>query len=105
MPEPRLEPLPAGKLKLHAEHFRKVVRRIEAVKPLAGDNITLKETDDGIEISATANTGGGSGLGSCPNLKILTLNVCRDGAPDQIYVLGFETSGAAELCSEVFAAL
>lgn len=102
MPEPRLEPLPAGKLKLHAEHFRKVVRRIEAVKPLAGDNINLEETDDGIKISATGNTGGG--LGSCPNLKILTLNVCLDGAPGQIYVLGFDTDGAAELCAEVFAA-
>lgn len=98
MPEPRLPPLPAGKLKIHAEHFRKVVRRIEAIKPLAGKNITIRELDDGIEISST-----GGGLSACPNIRILTLDVCRNGEPDELYVLGFESDGAAEICADLFA--
>jgi hypothetical protein len=40
MPEPKLDTPPSGNLKIHAEHFRKVVRRIECIKPIAGDNIT-----------------------------------------------------------------
>lgn len=101
MPEPRLQPLPSGKLKIHAEHFRKVVRRIESIKPLAGDGISLKETDDGIEISSTSS-GSIEGYGTCPNLKILTLDVCKNGNPDQVFVLGFETEGQAEICADLY---
>lgn len=102
MPEPPLQPLPSGDLKIHAEHFRKVVRRIEDIKPLAGPGISITPKEGGIEISSSG-TGSGGGLGGCPNLKILTLDVCRNGEPDQIYVLGFETDGAAEICADLFA--
>lgn len=87
MPEPRLQPLPAGKLKIHAEHFRKVVRRIECIKPLAGDNITLRETEEGIEISSSGGVPAG--------FEVMELNVCMDGTPSTIFVLGYnpESSG------------
>jgi hypothetical protein len=88
MPEPRLTPLPGGKLKLGAEHFRRVVRRIECIKPLAGDGISIRETEDGIEISASnsefptaSNTG---------SVNLIVLDVCRNGEPAQITVYGFE---------------
>ena len=82
MPEPRLPPLPAGKLKIHAEHFRKVVRRIEAIKPLAGKNISIAQTEDGIEISADDQSG-------IPNnFTVINLVVCEDGFPATIQVLG-----------------
>lgn len=93
MPEPRLQPLPSGKLKIHAEHFRKVVRRIECIKPLAGSNITLRETEDGVEISA-----GAAGLAAFA--KVIELDVCRDGEPAVIYVLGFNTDAELELAGE-----
>lgn len=89
MPEPRLTPLPAGKLKIHAEHFRKVVRRIECIKPLAGDNISIRETEDGIEISATAATSGGVPAG----FEVIDLTVCMNGAPATIQVLGYNPIG------------
>lgn len=97
MPEPRLQPLPAGKLKIHAEHFRKVVRRIEAIKPLAGNNISIQETDDGILISSSARGGGCSVADAA---KIIELTVCRNGSPDVIYVLGFNTDNELELALE-----
>lgn len=93
MPEPRLQPLPSGKLKIHAEHFRRVVRRIECIKPLAGQNIKIRETEDGMEISATAPTPAASA-------KIIELDVCRNGSPDVIYVLGFNTDIELELALE-----
>jgi hypothetical protein len=78
MPEPRLAPLPGGKLKIHAEHFRKVVRRIECIKPLAGYGIRVTETEDGILIK---NAG-----------DLIELTVCKDGAPATIYVFGYESN-------------
>lgn len=94
MPEPRLTPLPAGKLKIHAEHFRKVVRRIEAIKPLAGDNISILETEDGIEISSTG-TAGGTGVPA--GFSVIELHVCRNGAPGTIQVLGYDPIGYTDL--------
>jgi hypothetical protein len=96
MPEPRLTPLPAGKLKIHAEHFRKVVRRIEAIKPLAGDNISIRETEDGIEISSTG-TAGGTGTGVPAGFSVIELHVCRNGAPGTIQVLGYDPIGYTDL--------
>lgn len=89
MPEPRLIPLPGGKIKIGAEHFRKVVRRIECIKPLAGEGISLRETEDGIEISATpAALGAALAPGSA--LTPIVLDVCRNGEPAQITVLGYD---------------
>ena len=85
MAEPRLQPLPSGKLKIHAEHFRKVVRRIECIKPLAGAGIQVKQTEDGIEISSS---GSSSSSGLPANFSLIELTVCRNGAPDVIFVYG-----------------
>lgn len=104
MPEPRIPTPPSGNLKIHAEHFRKVVRRIECIKPLAGNNVTLTPTEDGIKIDCTAtastsgtNTGNASWL-DC--LTIIPLNVCSNGEPSTIYVAGFSSEGALERCGE-----
>jgi hypothetical protein len=95
--EPILQIPPQGNLKIHAEHFRKVVRRIEGIKPLAGKNITITPTDNGIEINATGGgtgLGGGGDYGECGFVaqgyntlfKVLYLNVCSNGQPDEIAV-------------------
>lgn len=109
--EPRLPPLPSGKLKIHAEHFRRVRDRIETIKPVPKQNggILSKETEDGRILSIDPNwvqenvPAAAGGLGGCPNIRILTLDVCKNGQPDQVFVLGFETEGAAEICADVFA--
>jgi hypothetical protein len=49
--EPRLEMLPDKDLKLTGSHFRKVVRRIESIVPLAGEGITVEPVDGGIKIN------------------------------------------------------
>lgn len=67
--------LPDKSLKLTGSHFRRVVRRIESIVPLAGDGITVEEVDGGIKISAVT-----------PSLNIITLNVCKNGSPDTIDV-------------------
>lgn len=93
MPEPRLAPLPSGPLKIGAEHFRKVVRRIECTKPLAGEGIKLEATEEGIKISASVTQGGGgaadfAGLSGKKAVPI-ALQICQDGAPATIYVVGY----------------
>ena len=75
--EPQLQMLPDSPMKLSGEHFRKVVRRIESIVPLAGDNITVDPKDSGYEISA-----------SFPPLNIIKLNVCSNGTPATIEVYG-----------------
>ena len=61
--------------------FNKLIRRIECTKPLAGSGITIKEQENGFEISS--NLGGGSG-----GFTEITLNVCSNGTPSTITVLG-----------------
>jgi hypothetical protein len=73
--EPRLDMLPDKDLKLTGAHFRKVVRRIESIVPIAGDGITVEPIDGGYKISAET-----------PSLNIITLNVCSNGVPDTINV-------------------
>ena len=58
--------------------FNKLIRRIECTKPLAGSGITIKQEENGILIS-----GGGS-----VGFETITLNVCSNGVPDTIQVLG-----------------
>jgi len=60
--------------------FNKLIRRIECTKPLAGDGITISEKENGFQIS-----GGG---GSVAGYSAITLNVCSNGEPAQIVVLG-----------------
>jgi hypothetical protein len=101
MPEPRILTPPEGNLKIHAEHFRKVVRRIECIKPLAGNNVTLTPTEDGIKIDciATATTAA-TNPSWLDCLTIIELNVWSNGEPSTIYVAGFSSEGALELCGE-----
>ena len=72
---PRLKLLPPGKIALGAKWFRDVVSRIEEIKPLAGRFITTAETNDGIIINASS---------------VIELNVCKDGNPITITVVGTE---------------
>jgi len=62
---------------LTKDFFNKLIRRIECTKPLAGSGITISQKENGFEISA-----GGEGFGE------VTLNVCKDGEPTTITVLG-----------------
>lgn len=77
--EPALAMLPDKDMKLSGAHFRKVVRRIESIVPLAGDRITVTPKDGGYEITADVQA---------PALKIITLNVCSNGSPSTIQVYG-----------------
>ena len=63
--------------------FNKLIRRIECTKPIAGSGITIKEQENGFEIS-----GGVGGGGSVDGYSAITLNVCSNGAPATITVLG-----------------
>jgi len=65
--------------------FNKLIRRIECTKPLAGSGITISEKENGFEI---ASGGAGSGAGSVAGYSAITLNVCSNGSPAQIVVLG-----------------
>lgn len=67
----RLKEIAAGKLNL--EFFNKIIKRIEGIKPLAGEFLKIAEETDGIRISLD-------------NAEIKELNVCKDGAPDTIKV-------------------
>lgn len=97
---PRLQKLPPGKLKIHADHFRKVVDRIEEIKPLAGDGIKIRNTSDGFVISTDAQAGA---VGTSANdfAKPIELTVCLNGEPSTIYVLGFKSDGELERAGEL----
>ena len=71
MATPRLKEITAGKLNL--EFFNKIIKRIEATKPLAGTFIDIKDEPDGIRIDLK-------------DVEIKELNVCKNGAPDTIKV-------------------
>jgi hypothetical protein len=62
---------------LTKEFYNKLIRRIECTKPLAGDGITIKQQENGIEISGASVTG----------YSPVTINVCSDGEPFQLLVL------------------
>ena len=71
MATPRLKEISAGKLNL--EFFNKIIKRIEGIKPLAGEFLKIAEETDGIRISLD-------------NAEVKELNVCKDGVPDTIKV-------------------
>jgi hypothetical protein len=54
--------------------FNKLIRRIEATKPLAGNLITIAEKDNGFEVSIEG-------------YNPVTLNVCSGGVETEILVL------------------
>lgn len=87
--EPRLQMLPDKDMKLSGEEFRKIVRRIESIVPLAGDGISVKPKDGGYEINndAPAPYGvcGFGNQGYDALFDVIVLNVCSNGTPDQIY--------------------
>jgi hypothetical protein len=60
-----------------------LIRRIECTKPLAGSGITITEEENGIKISSS-----GGGGGSAAGYSAITLNVCSNGTPSTIIVLG-----------------
>ena len=88
--EPKLQMLPDKDMKLSGEHFRKVVRRIESIVPLAGDGIKVQPKEGGYEISndAPAPYGvcGFANQGYGALFDIIELNVCSNGEPDIILV-------------------
>jgi len=61
--------------------FNKLIRRIECTKPLAGSGITISEKENGFEIAS-------GGASSVAGYSAITLNVCSNGEPAQIVVLG-----------------
>jgi hypothetical protein len=63
--------------------FNKLIRRIECTKPLAGSGITIKEQENGFEIS-----GGGGGIVGGDGYSAITLNVCSGGQSVEILVFG-----------------
>jgi len=64
---------------LTKEFYNKLIRRIECTKPLAGSGIAIAQKENGIELSV-------SGIGS--GFSEITLNVCSNGTPATITVLG-----------------
>jgi hypothetical protein len=101
--------LPDKNLKLTGSHFRKVVRRIESIVPIAGDGIVVEPIDGGHKISVSENTGGLVGecgfvaLGYAELFQSVALNVCSNGEPDVIYVLQSKrgASGGEDFLCEV----
>ena len=73
--EPQLQMLPDKDMKLSGNHFRKVVRRIESIGPLAGFSIRTEEVDGGIKLHLDAER--------------VTLNVCSNGTPSTIVVYAY----------------
>lgn len=69
---------------LTKEFFNKLIRRIESTKPLAGAGIIITQQENGVQISG----GGGGGIGSVAGYSTITLNVCSNGEPAEIVVLG-----------------
>ena len=69
---------------LTKDFFNKLIRRIESTKPLAGSGIIITQQENGIQISG----GGGGGIGSADGYSAITLNVCSNGEPAEIVVLG-----------------
>lgn len=80
MKETQLKEL-QGASRLTRGFFNRLIRRIECTKPLAGSGITITEQENGIEIS-------GGGAGGAAGFSEITLNVCSNGTPTTITVLG-----------------
>lgn len=94
MREPELKEL-QGASKLSRGFFNRLIRRIEFTKPIAGDNVTIIQQDDGFKISAAA--GGSSKTYPSVTMTIVDfgvtpLQVCSGGTTQTIYVLSTTNS-------------
>jgi len=83
--------LPDKDMKISGEQFRKIVRRIESIVPLAGDGIKVTPKEGGYKIDADQQAGGYGKCGFAEQgysalFDIITLNVCSNGSPATIYV-------------------
>lgn len=67
------------KSKFGREYVNKIIDRIESIKPLAGNGISIKETDDGIEIRFAEK------------YTVVTATICVNGSSQQVGLL--TTSG------------
>jgi hypothetical protein len=81
MKESRLNEL-QGASRLTLGFYNRLIRRIECTKPLAGSGVTITEQENGIEIASSG------GAGSVAGYSTITLNVCSNGTPSTIVVLG-----------------
>jgi hypothetical protein len=105
--EPALPMLPGGDMKLSGEHFRRVVRRIESIVPIAGDGIKVEPVDGGHKIINDSPSGFGEcgfvAQGYAALFKSIALNVCSNGSPDVIYVLQSKrgASGGEDFLCEI----
>ena len=107
--EPKLDMLPDKDMKLSGEHFRKVVRRIESIVPIAGGGIIVEPVDGGHKISINEDEQLIEGYGVCnfaaqgydQLFDIIQLNVCSNGSPDTVYVFAPKGQNAEVLLCEV----
>jgi len=74
--EPKLDMLPDKEMAISGEKFRKIVRRIESIVPLAGFSIKTEEVDGGIKLHLDAER--------------VTLNVCSNGTPATLVVYTYK---------------
>jgi len=93
--ETPLSQLPEKPLALNAKFFRDVVRRIETIVPTEDPN---QDKDAIIRIIVSSPKGGSPGLNISveENLNVITLNVCSNGAPAEIAVIGKKTAGESQ---------
>ena len=73
----------SGNSRLGRDFFNAIIRRIECSRPIAGKNVTLDEKENGIIINAKGSLSGGFG-----EYSELQLNVCSNGTPAVLTVLG-----------------
>lgn len=73
--EPKLDMLPDKEMAISGEKFRKIVRRIESIVPLAGFSIKTEVADGGIKLHLDAER--------------VTLNVCSNGTPATLVVYSY----------------
>jgi hypothetical protein len=60
--------------------FNKIIRRIEATKPIAGVGITIAEKENGFEISSSSIISGGG-------FTEKIINVCSNGVPSTLTII------------------
>ena len=78
MKEPPLVEL-KGNSRLALGFFNSLIRRIECTKPVAGNDISIQQADNGFIVNSKVTT-------ATLNLKTITLNVCSNGNPETIQV-------------------
>jgi len=98
--EKELRPLPDGSIKLGAEHFRRIIRRIESIKPVDSPDglVKVKEKDGSasglyFEVQSTAR-----GVLTCSTIEVqqysfntVTLQVCCGSSFIELVVLSVAT--------------